>query len=110
VPNRRRLFSHPAMIQRRELPCALGSLPMAPCTLVARTIFSPLDLGQGLADDLFGLAEGVDVGRIDEIDARIEGAMDDADGLVVVGVPQAPNIMAPRQSGLTLTPVRPSVR
>src|ERR1700752_3183848 len=26
------------------------------------------------------------------------------------GLPQAPNIMAPRQSGLTLTPVRPSVR
>src|SRR3954452_10784225 len=26
------------------------------------------------------------------------------------GLPQAPNIIAPRQSGLTLTPVRPSVR
>src|SRR3954454_2178786 len=26
------------------------------------------------------------------------------------GLPQAPNIMAPRQSGLTLTPVRPNVR
>src|SRR4030095_15006219 len=26
------------------------------------------------------------------------------------GLPQAPNIMAPRQSGLTLTPVRPSGR
>ena len=26
------------------------------------------------------------------------------------GLPHAPNIMAPRHSGLTLTPVRPSVR
>ena len=26
------------------------------------------------------------------------------------GLPQAPNIIAPRQSGLTFTPVRPSVR
>jgi hypothetical protein len=26
------------------------------------------------------------------------------------GLPQAPNIMAPRHRGLTLTPVRPSVR
>ena len=26
------------------------------------------------------------------------------------GLPQAPNIMAPRHSGLTLTPVRPKLR
>ncbi len=26
------------------------------------------------------------------------------------GLPHSPNIIAPRQSGLTLTPVRPSVR
>ena len=38
-------------------------------------------------------------------------AVDDADRVVVVGgCPKLPNIMAPRQSGLTLTPVRPSVR
>ena len=32
------------------------------------------------------------------------------DRLVVVGLPQAPNIIAPRQSGLTCRPVEPSVR
>jgi hypothetical protein len=78
--------------------------------LVASTIFSPLDLGQRLAHDLLGLAEGVDVGRVDEVDAGVERRVDDADRLVVVGLPQAPNIMAPRQSGLTLIPVRPRVR
>ena len=85
MPRRRRLFSHPAMIHRRELPCALGSLPMTPWTLVARTTLSRSLLGQGLADDLLGLAEGVDVGGVDEIDPRIERAVDDADRLVVIG-------------------------
>ena len=36
-------------------------------------------------------------------------AWDDADTVVVVGVAQAPNIIAPRHSGDTLNPVRPSV-
>jgi hypothetical protein len=39
-----------------------------------------------LADDLLGLTGGVDVGGVDEVDPRIEGAVDDADRVVVVGV------------------------
>ena len=39
-----------------------------------------------LADDLLGLAGRVDVGGVDEVDAGIEGAVDDADRVVVVGV------------------------
>ena len=39
-----------------------------------------------LADDLLGLAGGVDVGGVDEVDPGIQGAVDDADRVVVVGV------------------------
>src|SRR5439155_2404042 len=39
-----------------------------------------------LADDLFGLAGGVDVGGVDEVDAGVERGVDDADRLVVVGL------------------------
>ena len=42
--------------------------------------------GQRLADDLLGLAARVHVGGVDEVDAGVERAMDDADALVVVGV------------------------
>jgi hypothetical protein len=40
----------------------------------------------GLADDLFGFTLGIDVGSVDEIDTGVEGGVDDADRLVVVGV------------------------
>ena len=39
-----------------------------------------------LADDLLGLAGGVDVGGVDEVDAGVERGVDDADRVVVVGV------------------------
>jgi len=63
-----------------------------------------------LADDLFGLTGGVDVGGVDEVDAassawwtmRIESSWS--------VLPQAPNIIVPRQSFETWTPVRPSGR
>jgi hypothetical protein len=42
--------------------------------------------GQGFADDLFGLAGGVDVGGVDEVDPGIQRGVDDADRVVVVGV------------------------
>ncbi len=45
----------------------------------------PILLGQRLAHDLLGLAERIDIGRVDEVDPRIERAVDDADGLVMVG-------------------------
>jgi len=45
--------------------------------------------GKRLAGDDLALARRVDVGGVDEVDARIEGAVDDADGVVVVGVAPA---------------------
>jgi hypothetical protein len=42
--------------------------------------------GKGLADDLLGLPPRVDVGGVDEVDARVERAVDDADRRVVVGL------------------------
>ena len=42
--------------------------------------------GERLADDLLRFAGGVDVGRVDEVEAGVEGGMDDADALVVVPI------------------------
>jgi hypothetical protein len=39
-----------------------------------------------LADDLFGLTGGIDVGGVDEVDPGVQRAVDDADRVVVVGV------------------------
>jgi hypothetical protein len=52
---------------------------------------------QRLADNLLGLAAGVHVGGIDEVDALAEGRVDDADAVVMLGLPTEPNIMVPRQ-------------
>ena len=41
---------------------------------------------QGFADDLFGLALGVHVGGVNEIDTGVERLVDDLDRLIVVGV------------------------
>lgn len=64
--------------------------------MVGIVVEGPADLGgqhdvvaaaiERLADDLLGLAGGVDVGGVDEVDAGVEGGVDDADGVVVVGV------------------------
>jgi hypothetical protein len=43
-----------------------------------------LAAGERLADDLLGLTPRVDVGRIDEVDAGIQGPVDDPDALVVI--------------------------
>jgi hypothetical protein len=45
-----------------------------------------LAAGQRLADDHLGLAGGVDVGGVDEVDPGVERAVDDADALVVVRI------------------------
>jgi hypothetical protein len=65
---------------------------------------------QGLADDDLRLALRVDVGGVDEIDPGVERSVDDPDALLVILGAQSPNIIAPRHSLLTETPVRPSVR
>ena len=63
-----------------------------------------------LADDLLRLAGGVDVGGVDEVDPGVErGWMMRIESSWSV-LPQAPNIIVPRQSFETWTPVRPSGR
>jgi len=49
-------------------------------------------------DDLLRLAEGVDVGGVDQVDAGVDRLVDDADALVVIGVaPGAEHHRAQRQ-------------
>ena len=43
--------------------------------------------GQGLTDDLLALAVRVHVGGVDEVDPAIDGAIDQTDAVVVIGVP-----------------------
>ena len=42
--------------------------------------------GQRLAQDLFGLAGGVAVGGVDEVDPGVQRLVDDLDRVVVIGV------------------------
>jgi len=42
--------------------------------------------GEGVADDAFGLAGGVDVGGVDEVDAGVQSLEDDADRVSFVGI------------------------
>jgi len=44
-----------------------------------------------LPHDLFGLAVGVHVGGVDEVDPRVQCFVDDTDGVVVVGVADGPD-------------------
>ena len=41
---------------------------------------------EGLSDDLFRFPTGVHVGRVDEVDACVESAVDDPDPFVMIGV------------------------
>jgi hypothetical protein len=41
---------------------------------------------QRLADDLLRLAAAIPVGGVDEVDAGVQGLVDDADAVVVVGI------------------------
>ena len=79
------MFSTSVMIQRREPPRWLGSSPIGTKNLVASTTSSRRPF-ERLADDLLGLAGGVDVGGVDEVDPGVERRVDDADRVVVVGV------------------------
>ena len=63
-----------------------------------------------LADDLLGFALGVHVGGVDEVDPRVQALWMIRIESSWSGFPMTPNIMAPRQYGLTSIPVRPSVR
>ena len=55
-----------------------------------RTLVVEAHVVSGLADDLLRLAGRVDVSRIDEVDPRVERAVDDPDRLGVIGGPPLP--------------------
>ena len=47
----------------------------------------PASAFQSLPDDFFRLSLAIPVGRVDEIDPRVQGPVDDPDRIVVVGIP-----------------------
>src|SRR4051794_2115478 len=109
VCSRRRLFSTSLTIQRRELPNSLGSSPIGPCTLVASTTLSrrPLSALPTISSD--SPREYTSAVSMKLIPASSAAWMIRTDSSWSV-LPQSPNIIAPRQSGLTLTPVAPRLR
>ena len=66
----------------RERPTEFGPVPHAAANLGGDDDVLALDseIAQGLADLNLGLAFGIDVGRVDEIDARFERAGDELGG------------------------------
>ena len=71
------------------------------------------DLGpppaQRLPDDRLGLAVGVHVGRVDEVDPAVERGVDDPRAVGVVGVPDGPEHHRPQAVGADLNPGRAAV-
>src|SRR3954452_23929230 len=110
VPRRRRLFSHSRTIQRRELPFSFGSSPIVPWNLVASTTLSRLPPASAFptisSDSPRAYTSAVSMKLMPASRARWMIRTDSSWS----SLPQAPNIIAPRQSGLTWTPVRPSWR
>jgi hypothetical protein len=97
------------MIQRRDTPPAVGVVAHRVPELRRKDDIVAAAL-ERLAHDLLGLPGGVHVGGIHEVDARVERGVDDPSRVVVVGVAPGANIIVPRQSFETWTPVRPSGR
>src|SRR3954471_18650002 len=110
VLSRRRLFSTSRTIQRRELPYSFGSSPIRPWTLVASTTLSRLPPASALptisSDSPREYTSAVSTKLMPASSARWMIRIESSWSVL----PQAPNIMAPRHSGLTCTPVRPSER
>src|SRR4051794_8933349 len=98
------------MIQRRELPLWFGSSPIAPWTLVASTTSSRRPPASALAtissDSPREYTSAVSMKLIPASSARWMMRTESSWS----GSPQAPNIIAPRHSGLTWTPVLPRLR
>ena len=103
------------MMCRRDRPTWFGPFPILPRTLVASTTSSAAS--ECLADHHLGLAGGVYVCRIDEVDPAVERAVDDAvDGFLIEAADHLPDLSraaerhAPRHSSETKTPVSASCR
>ena len=85
-----------------RVPLGVGVLPHLPVHLGGEHDLVPLGPGQGLAHDLLGLAERVDVGGVDEIDPGVERGMDDPDGFVVIRGAPGPEHHGPQAQGADL--------
>ncbi len=97
------------VIQRRDDPVKFGSLPMGAYALVASTTPSRLPrsaLPTISSDSPDEYTSAVSMKLIPASNARWMMRTESSWS----GLPHSPNIMAPRHSGLTLTPVRPSAR
>ena len=98
------------MSQRRELPPMFASSPIEAWALVARTIPSRSIPASALptisSDSPAEYTSAVSMKLIPPSRARRMMRTDSSWS----GLPQAPNIIAPRHSGLTRTPVVPSTR
>src|SRR3954452_7124535 len=109
VPSRRSEFSTSRMIHRRDPPRALRSSPIGMKNLVARTTSSrrPFRASPTISSEAPAeYTSAVSTKLIPASSARWMMRMESARS----SLPQGPNIIAPRQSGLTWTPVRPSGR
>src|SRR5664280_1176451 len=90
-----------ALLARRQdpparVPLSIGIMPHGTVHLGGQNDLFPLGLCQGLSDDLLGLTRGVDVGGVDEVDAGIEGPVNDADRLVMIGGSPGPEHHGPQ--------------
>src|SRR3954469_24644673 len=110
VPRRWRLFSTSLVIQRRELPRMLGSSSLIDAwTLVASTTSSrrPLRALPTISSDSPAeYTSALSTKLIPASSARWTMRIESSWSVL----PQAPNIIVPRQSFETWTPVRPSGR
>ena len=52
-----------------------------------------------LADDQLRLAGGVAIGGVDKVDPSVQRLVDDPDRVIMIGVAEAPNIIAPGTVG-----------
>src|SRR4051794_19735971 len=108
VPSRLSDASTSRTIQRRELPCWFGSSPIAPWNFVASTTSSRRPPASALptisSDSPREYTSAVSMKLIPASSARWMIRIESSRSVL----PHAPNIIAPRHSGLTSTPVRPS--
>ena len=65
---------------------------MTPLSLVAMTVFSRLGVGlEEAAEELFAGAGAVDVGGVEEVDAQLEGLLEEG---LAVGFVERPGVAA----------------
>ena len=108
--SRFKLCSTSAMTQRRELPWESGSSPICPWTLVATTTLERSIDDRALptisSDSPWEYTSAVSMKLIPASSALWMILIESSWSVLA----HPPNIMAPRQRGLTLRPVRPRVR